>query len=71
MPKYIIGSGHAVTETGRVVIPSPLKLFVVDKPAMRQHEGINLFTREPMIYKVKAASKVIKVRPPKALKDAI
>lgn len=33
MPEYMIGSVHAVTETGRVVIPGPLKLYVVEKPA--------------------------------------
>ena len=56
---------------GEVLIPDLLKLFVVIKPATRQHKGINPFTKEPMIYKAKAASKVIKVRPLKALKDAI
>lgn len=56
---------------GEVLIPGLLKLIVVDKPATRQHKGINPFTKEPMIYKAKAASKVIRVRPLKALKDAI
>jgi nucleoid DNA-binding protein len=56
---------------GEVLIPGLLKLYVVDKPATRQHKGVNPFTKEPMTYKAKAASKVIKVRPLKALKDAI
>jgi DNA-binding protein HU-beta len=56
---------------GEVLIPGLLKLIVVDKPATRQHEGVNPFTKEPMTYKAKAARKVIKVRPLKALKDAI
>ena len=56
---------------GEVLIPGLLKLNVVEKPATRQHEGINPFTKEPMTYKAKAARKVIKVRPLKALKDAI
>jgi nucleoid DNA-binding protein len=56
---------------GEVLIPGLLKLNIVDKPATRQHEGINPFTKEPMTYKAKAARKVIKVRPLKALKDAI
>jgi nucleoid DNA-binding protein len=56
---------------GEVLIPGLLKLNVVDKPATRKHEGVNPFTREPMTYKAKAARKVIKVRPLKALKDAI
>ena len=56
---------------GEVLIPGLLKLNVVKKPATREHEGINPFTKEPMTYKAKAARKVIKVRPLKALKDAI
>jgi nucleoid DNA-binding protein len=56
---------------GEVLIPGLLKMNVVEKPATRKHEGINPFTKEPMTYKAKAARKVIKVRPLKALKDAI
>ena len=56
---------------GEVLIPGLVKLNVVNKPAMPKHEGINPFTKEPMTYQAKAAHKVIKVRPLKALKDAI
>ena len=56
---------------GEVIIPGLLKLSVVDKSATRQHEGVNPFTKEPMTYKAKAARKIIKVRPLKALKDAV
>ena len=56
---------------GEVLIPGLLRLNVVEKPATRQHEGINPFTKELMTYKAKAARKVIKAVPLKALKDAI
>jgi nucleoid DNA-binding protein len=56
---------------GEVIIPGLIKLNVVEKPATGEHEGINPFTKEPMIYKAKAAHKVIKVRLLKALKDAV
>jgi len=56
---------------GEVLIPGLLKLNVVEKPATKQHEGINPFTKEAMTYKAKAARKVIKVRTLKALKDAV
>jgi len=56
---------------GEVLIPGLLKLNIVDKPATPKHEGVNPFTKEPMTFKAKAARKVIKVRPLKALKDAI
>jgi nucleoid DNA-binding protein len=56
---------------GEVLIPGLLQLSIVDKPATRQHEGINPFTKEPMTYKAKPARKVIRARPLKALKDAV
>lgn len=56
---------------GEILIPGLLKLNIVDRPATPQHEGINPFTKEPMTYKARAARKVIKVHPLKALKDAI
>ena len=56
---------------GEVLIPGLLKLNVVEKPATPKHEGINPFTKEPMTFKAKAARQVIRVRPLKALKDAI
>jgi len=56
---------------GEIVLPGLLKLSIVVKPATHQHEGINPFTKEPMTYKAKPARKVVRVRPLKALKDAI
>jgi len=56
---------------GEVLIPGLLKLNAVDKPATPQHKGINPFTKKPMIYKAKPASKVIKVKALKPLKDAV
>jgi nucleoid DNA-binding protein len=56
---------------GDVVIPGLLRLVVAEKPATPEHAGVNPFTKEPMIYKAKPARKVIRVRPLKALKDAI
>lgn len=56
---------------GEFVLPGLLKLSVVTKPATREHEGINPFTKEPMTYKAKPARKVVKVRPLQALKDAV
>jgi nucleoid DNA-binding protein len=56
---------------GEVIFPGLLKLSTVVKPATRKHEGINPFTKQPMTYQAKPASKVIRVRPLKALKDAV
>ena len=56
---------------GEVLIPGLLKLKIVVKPATRKHEGINPFTKQPMTYKAKPARKVVRVRPLKALTDAV
>ena len=56
---------------GEVLIPGLLRLNVVSKPATPEHNGINPFTKEPMTFKAKPARKVVRVRPLKALKDAI
>ena len=56
---------------GEVIIPGLLKLSIVVKPATPQHEGINPFTKQPMTFQAKPARKVIRVRPLKALKDAV
>ncbi len=56
---------------GEVVLPGLLKLTLVIKPATRQHEGINPFTKEPMTYKAKPARKAVKIRALKALTEAV
>lgn len=56
---------------GEVLLPGMLKLSVVNKPAIPQHEGLNPFTKQMMTYKARPARKVIKVRPLQALKDAV
>ena len=56
---------------GEVLLPGLLRLSVVEKPATPKHEGVNPFTKEPMTYQAKPARKVIRVRPLKALKDAV
>ena len=56
---------------GEAMIPGLLKLNVVDKPAVKAHEGINPFTKQPAMFKAKPARKVVKARPVKALKDAV
>lgn len=56
---------------GEVLLPGLLKMNVVTKAAVPEHAGTNPFTKEPMTYKARPARKVIKVRPLKALKDAV
>jgi nucleoid DNA-binding protein len=58
-------------KTGTFVVPGLAKLVVVKKPATKARKGINPFTKEPTVFKAKPARKVIKIRPVKAVKDAL
>ena len=69
--KVIVAQQLGKQGPGQVLIPGLLKLIVLDKPATPQHEGVNPFTKKPMTYPAKAAHKVIRARPLKALKDAV
>jgi nucleoid DNA-binding protein len=56
---------------GEVVIPGLLKLKAVKKPATKEREGINPFTKEPITIAAKPASKKVKAIPLKALKEMV
>jgi hypothetical protein len=47
------------------------KFVVIKKPATKAREGINRFTKAPMMFKGQAGAQVIKARPVKAAKDAL
>jgi nucleoid DNA-binding protein len=56
---------------GIIQIPGLLKLRLVRKPATKAKQGINPFTKAPMMIKAKPARNVIKATPLKALKDSV
>lgn len=60
-----------LNEFGEFTIPGFAKLSVVTKPATEARKGINPFTKEPMDFAAKPASKKVKAQPLKALKDAV
>jgi nucleoid DNA-binding protein len=53
------------------VVPGLLKLKVVHKPATKAKQGVNPFTKEPMMYKAKPARNVVKALPLKSLKEMV
>jgi nucleoid DNA-binding protein len=68
----LVGIGAAqLKKSGEFVLPGLVKLKVVKKAARPARKGINPFTKEPTTFAAKPASKAIKARPVKALKDAI
>jgi len=49
--------------------PGMFKIVVIKKPATKARQGINPFTGESMMFKAKPASRRVKVRPLKQLKE--
>ena len=60
-----------LNESGEFVIPGFVKMTVVNKPATEARNGINPFTKEPMVFAAKPASKTVKASPLKVAKDAV
>ncbi|MFB6463983.1 HU family DNA-binding protein [Bradyrhizobium tunisiense] len=58
-------------ESGEFVIPGFVKMSVVNKPATEARSGVNPFTKEPMEFAAKPASKSVKASPLKVAKDAV
>src|SRR5690349_20995226 len=58
-------------EAGEFTVPGFAKFSVVNKPATEARTGINPFTKEPMEFKAKPASKTVKASPLKVAKDAV
>ncbi|MEZ4300126.1 MAG: HU family DNA-binding protein [Polyangiaceae bacterium] len=58
-------------KTGQFTLPGFAKFRVVKKPATKAREGINPFTKAPMTFAAKPASKSIRARAIKAIKDAV
>lgn len=60
-----------LNEGGEFVVPGFVKMTVVNKPATEAREGVNPFTKEPMTFAAKPASKSVKASPLKVVKDAV
>ena len=54
---------------GLFVVPGLMKVIMVQKPAVKARKGINPFTKQEVMFKAKPASRQIKIRPLKNLKD--
>jgi nucleoid DNA-binding protein len=58
-------------KAGIFTMPGFAKFRVIKKPATKAREGINPFTKQPMTFPAKPASKSVRARPIKAIKDAV
>lgn len=61
----------SLRSNGLFTVPGLLKLKVVKKPATKEREGVNPFTKERMIFKAKPASKKVRALPLKSLKNMV
>ena len=68
----LIDVGHKeLKKAGVFTLPGFAKFRVVKKPATKARQGINPFTKAPMTFAAKPASKAVRARPIKAIKDAL
>jgi nucleoid DNA-binding protein len=68
----LITVGHReLKKNGIFTLPGFAKFRVVKRPATKARQGINPFTKEPMTFAAKPASKSVRARPIKAIKDAL
>jgi DNA-binding protein HU-beta len=68
----LVTLGHReLKKTGAFVLHGFAKFVVVKKPARPARDGINPFTKEKQRFAAKPASKSVRARPVKAIKDAV
>jgi nucleoid DNA-binding protein len=68
----LIDIGHKELKRSKIfTMPGFAKFRVVAKPATKARQGINPFTKEPMTFPAKPASKSVRARPIKAIKEAV
>lgn len=67
----LIGRQLSKKGPGIVTIPGLMKVKVVRKPATKEREGINPFTKEKITIKAKPARNVVKIQAVKALKSMV
>jgi nucleoid DNA-binding protein len=60
----MVSVGHKeLKKNGAFVVPGFAKFVVIKKPATKERQGINPFTKEPTGFKARPARKIIKARP--------
>lgn len=64
--------GHKeLKKSGLFVFPGFAKFVVAKKAATPERQGINPFTKQPITITARPASKKVRARPVKAIKDAV
>jgi nucleoid DNA-binding protein len=70
--EHLVEVAHKeLKKTGIFVLHGFAKFVVVKKPARPARKGINPFTKQEQTFAAKPASKTVRARPVKAIKDAV
>ena len=70
--EHLVAVGHKeLKKAGTFVLHGLAKFVVVKKPARPAREGINPFTKQKQTFAAKPASKAVRARPVKAVKNAV
>ena len=56
---------------GEIVLPGLIKLKAKETPATESRDGVNPFTKKPIVIPAKPSSRKIRATPIKALKDLV
>jgi nucleoid DNA-binding protein len=68
----MVAVGHTeLKKSGVLTLPGFAKFRVIKKPATKARQGINPFTKQPQMFAAKPASKAVRARPIKAIKNAV
>jgi nucleoid DNA-binding protein len=68
----LVAVGHKeLKKNGLFILHGFAKFVVVKKPARPARKGINPFTKQEQTFAAKPASKTVRARPVKAIKDAV
>jgi nucleoid DNA-binding protein len=68
----LVDVGHKeLKKNGIFVLHGFAKFVVVKKPARPARKGINPFTKQEQTFAAKPATKTVRARPVKAVKDAV
>jgi len=68
----LVDLGHKeLKKNGIFVLHGFARFIVVKKPARPARKGINPFTKQEQTFAAKPASKAVRARPVKAIKDAV
>jgi DNA-binding protein HU-beta len=70
--EHLVAIAHKeLKKTGAFVLHGLAKFTVHKKPARPARKGINPFTKQEQTFAAKPASKAVRARPVKAVKDAV